>query len=798
MLVNIGVYAYGESRLSLTFDPCFANIRSMCPINASVPIEGSGIIPLAPAEIASIPDIALSIPDFEGQAILRVFSNSTQSVIACYSAVMTNGNSFSHPTAVGITVGLFVAVAFLASVATAIYGQGLPEIRKHYAHSLSIWVVFAILQHVFFTGALSMNFPSVLVAFWSNFGWASGIIYSSSMQRSINHFIGSDRGNITKFGAAPSGQDATSLGGGFSPSEIYKRAVEAFDGNGSPLGIVQRRDIVNSTSGFTWYGSPVATGLPLPGNYSSFAGTLAQLEIPASNAFLTGFIWFLITLALMMAFIVVLKTTIELLTRINVLKTDKLNFFRKHWIYCGAVMLLRTCYIAFFALTFLALFQFAIGGATGALAIASLVFILVLVGMTGLVGYALWYRLSGQTFRRDHDRVLVKARLIGKVPWIEWTRGSTAVEKADSRKTITSFPWRHLHFTDPTDRPHVHDDEDYLIRFGWLSARFRRSKWWVFSAWLIYEFIRACFYGGAAGHPLTQVFGLMIWEIIALFTIGAMRPFESNRLNMLMIYCLGFSKVVSVALCSAFDPRFGLGRILTTVIGVIIIVIQGVLVALMMVAAVVGAISSYMSIRRYHEEFHPQSLVNKRIQYFAHVEQKATDRPPPKVVPSAAQSQSTLLEVPKTPYFAVAAVRRETKIEDEDLANQGTFSVDDVRMSTDMISHNQDQHVSEAPSVRSRHSMSSVPYGAKRLRTSWSTRDFQNANFDSEQQPSGMQSRMSLESSWDSNAVRAPGLVRQSWTSNPSLADVAHAAVDGSALYRPRHQKSVSLSYTQR
>lgn len=62
VMLYIGVYAYGENRFNLTFDPCFANIYSMCPINASVPIEGAGIIPISQADVAGIPDIALSIP----------------------------------------------------------------------------------------------------------------------------------------------------------------------------------------------------------------------------------------------------------------------------------------------------------------------------------------------------------------------------------------------------------------------------------------------------------------------------------------------------------------------------------------------------------------------------------------------------------------------------------------------------------------------------------------------------------------------------------------------------------------
>src|ERR1700742_703281 len=108
----------------------------MCPAKNNTPIIANGQIPLAQSDVANIPSIALSIPDFEGQAILRIFANSTESEIACYSAVVTNGASFSQPKSVGSILGVFTVIAIAASFATAIYGESIPTMRKHYAHSL--------------------------------------------------------------------------------------------------------------------------------------------------------------------------------------------------------------------------------------------------------------------------------------------------------------------------------------------------------------------------------------------------------------------------------------------------------------------------------------------------------------------------------------------------------------------------------------------------------------------------------------------------------------------------------------
>jgi hypothetical protein len=126
-------------------------------LNASVPITAWAKIPVGPQQIGGIPPIAFSIPDFEGSAKVRIFSNSSQTEIGCFQAVMRNGNSFSHPEAVAPVLGFFTLVAIVASFAAAAYGVSMVHIRMHYAHSLSVLVVLETFQTIFFTGALSVN-----------------------------------------------------------------------------------------------------------------------------------------------------------------------------------------------------------------------------------------------------------------------------------------------------------------------------------------------------------------------------------------------------------------------------------------------------------------------------------------------------------------------------------------------------------------------------------------------------------------------------------------------------------------
>nr|OQO24094.1 hypothetical protein B0A51_05937 [Rachicladosporium sp. CCFEE 5018] len=779
IMMYIGVYAYGESRFDLTFNPCNANINSLCPMNSSIPITANGIIPIAPSDVANIIPIALVIPDFEGEAILRIFANSTESEIGCYSAVVTNGNTFSQPQSVGTILGIFTLVAVLASFATAIYGEAVPTMRLHYAHSLSVGVVFSVFQHIYFTGALSVNWPSVLVAWWSNFAWAGGMIYSRSMQSSINRLIGNNVGNITSVGAAPAGSTQESLGGGYDISQIYKRGTlesvkhvakravnhplmrdigsEIYKRDNSLVlkrDVVQRnfehalqsRDVVaNASTGFIWYGKPVGAGIPLPGNYSGFAGTLAEEDIRSSNTFMTGFLWFLILLVIMTGAVVLFKWSLEALARFKAIREDRLAFFRQHWVRYSAAVALRICYLGWFMIMFLTIFQFTYDSSGGVKAVAALVFGVFFVGMFGLAAYAIWYQRHLDR-RVNSEGNSEDRKLLGKIPWFgakksERQRGEEQRQQLQGDgKSKKSF-WKHIRnesMADSVNSRNIHDDVDYTMRFGWLAARFRRTRWWFFSFWLVYEFVRACLYGGASGHALTQVFGLLVVEILAFAFVVWARPFEGRRLNVLVVYCLGFSKVTSVALSAAFDVRFNLARITTTAIGIVIVVIQGILTIITLIAIVVGCISSYMSISRNKEDFRPRKWAGWRDRYFNHLDLAVNDLPHEQSVPAIA---APALEEPKSPYFEMKNMRRERKIEDDDPdftteqsgLRDPTMSYvslgDDMPTPPPIGPRVRSGSGTNTPTGRSRAAssasmrQSSLPFGARQHRVSWSQKD---------------------------------------------------------------------------
>jgi len=336
------------------------------------------------------------------------------------------------------------------------------------------------------------------------------------------------------------------------------------------------------------------------------------------------------------------------------------------------------------------------------------------VGALGLSFYACFYRVKFGKYESKPDRIHFQRKKVMKfIPWLTPVRESSMPEDQDRTKSAGTVSFFRIDFVgnDP-EQQSVHEDANYVKRFGWLSARFRRSRWWFFAFWVVYQFVRACFIGGARGNPTAQVFGIFVWEIIAFIAIICINPFEGARNTALAVYMLGISKIATAGFSIAFLPQYNVGRIITTVFGIIIIVVQGFMVIALLILVVLGAISSYMSLTRNREEFKPHNLENIRMKYFNNIEKKATDRPPtPPPEP----------EEPKEPYFTVKTVRRAPKIEDEDVD-----FVPDLEHPASQSQFSLINRGSRANSMRSHYSVSgNVPYGARVHRASWSSRDFQ-------------------------------------------------------------------------
>lgn len=656
-------------------------------MDEKIPIEASGSIPLSQNNVAAIPSIATSIPDIEGQAILRLFTNSTRSEVGCYVSALTNGATFSHPRIVGGILVVVVLVALISSATMAIHGTNPTTMRNHYANSMSVWVAFMVFHHIYFTGALSLNWPSVLVAFWSNYAWFAGMIYSQRMQNAINLVVGTGDSNIED---SPGYSNSTLLRDITGASNLDRRSItEKASAFVTPYIAAERsqglapRDTAIDTHSSKWQDVLARQELPPPGSFFGFPGTLSLQKLPAPNAFLTGLLWVLSLIAILIAVVPTIKLTVELFNRMGIIKTSRLDYFRANWLAFLLAVVARTVFISFFMLMFLALFQFSLRGSPGALSISAIVCVLLLLGMCTVGGYVFFNCQKGRTYRIESTSLVLERRYVpnGQTP-----RYGITMRDGNSASDLLAFPWWRLIRNKPdVDRLTPHQDEQLLKKFGWLTARFNQNRWWYFALWLVYELVRASFLGGAANHTMTQVFGLLVLEIISMAYLAWKKPFESRYLNIFVVYILGISKIITLALSATFSPRFGVSRVATTIIGIVIIVIQGLLTICLIVAILAGAVSSYISLTR-GGEHGPFNMDPSRTRQSKNAGVITGGSTPVQALEAGMKITGSTSSRPEqlSSSFNVTSVRRVPKIEDEDPAisrSRGPFDFFDPEYS---------------------------------------------------------------------------------------------------------------------
>jgi len=573
----------------------------------------------------------------------------------------------------------------------------------------------------------------VCVAWWSNFAWSAGMIHTPAMVEAVNSFAGVV-GNASQVGGA--GSVVLNTGGGLL-AQIYGRSLlQSPLPKAYPSGIVKRAPYnASNPFDYTWSGKPVMPGMPLPGTRTGLPGTLAGVDIPAKDAFLISLIWVLIAIGLTALSITILKYSLEILVRIQRIKEDRLAYFRSHWTGYMAQACLRAFLTGFFIIMVMSMFQFTIRATAAVVAVTAATFAIFLLSATVLVALACRARTRLGTFVTTPDQVIFHhSRFLGFLPVLIPAWASTLQEREQQvRPAITVSLNRFRHINKNTLQESVHMDQGYLKMYGWFSSRYRRTRWWFLAYYIVYLAGRAGFLGAGALSPLAQVYGLLFFEVLAFTVVIILNPFEGARNTALAVWMLSISKITTTGLSIAFLPAFKLDRIIATVVGVIIIVIQGLLVIGLMILVFLSVISTWMSLTRNREELGAEYLESVRVKYFESMEAKAPDtyRPPKPKKTKKGKEKEEIEEgkpgPPPVPGFSVMSVRRAPKIEDEEDDDMDDDVLNDLGVQNGANGQEATSprggRVSRTGSVSSRRSVNSLPRGLRGHRSTWSTKD---------------------------------------------------------------------------
>lgn len=315
---EIEVIAYGYTAMKESIDPCKGGLDGLCPMNTG-PIAIQSNIQVPQNIVAQIPSIAYSVPDLDGQVRIQINNTETGLSVACLEADLSNGKTV-HQKGVEWTVAIIAGLGLIASAITS--GLGHSNTAAHVAaNALSL---FGFFQAQAMIGMTAVSMPPIVQSWTQDFQWSMGIIHVGFLQTICTWYQRSTGGTASTI--------LDTLG--TTSVEVQKRAVDF----GSQIfkrslyGILANRQNSGGnsnvpTSDTTASGSGNQTKIVVAG--IDRVGFISDIE--ETNIFMTGVIFFVIFVALVMLGVAVFKGVCEMLARNGKLKNDQFQDFRKGW-----------------------------------------------------------------------------------------------------------------------------------------------------------------------------------------------------------------------------------------------------------------------------------------------------------------------------------------------------------------------------------------------------------------------------------------------------------------------------------
>ena len=530
------VFVFGEEIYSNKISPCDYNIIQLCPL-PSGPFSGKGSLEIPESYIKNIPDIAFAIPNLEGTVKLRVYpENKVDSTsLVCIQTKFGNNKSLRS---VYVSWAAF-GVTIVAAGVTAVSGFG---------SSPSVFDILEWFHFIAFAGLFSVEYPSVMRAFSSNFGWSLGIVSIPAMQRSLDKLI-------TKTGANMSTDSYESLIEAIKASQNMKSVLSNRDQRHATQHSDfshTRRELAGYGGGFT-FSSNRETSQPSDDNNAltlknvkniqnskGIQKFVEELKVPSASTFLTVLLMFLIVLASVIAIVLAIKAVLELLSRKGKL-SKKWDSFRRHYLQHLAGIILRIVLFIYSTWVLFCMYQFKNSKSW----VASL-----LAGIT-LVIFTLV--LFFYTFR-----IFQLARQAKKLP-------------GGIQELYQNKPW--------------------MRKYGFFYDQFKSKFWWFFAPLLVYGFMRSAFVALGQSKPLLQAVGAMTCEVILFLSLIISFPFDGRKANILNI-AIAITRILSIGCILVFVNAVGVGQTQKTAVGIFMMVMQSLITAVLLLLLIYSAIIS--------------------------------------------------------------------------------------------------------------------------------------------------------------------------------------------------------------
>ncbi|KAF2841929.1 TRP-domain-containing protein [Patellaria atrata CBS 101060] len=491
---DLQAFVYGYQAFKQTIDPCDSeDLAGLCPMNTgTINIESNAV--LDADTVKQIPGVAYTIPDLDGR--VRVYINDTEGkALACVEAELSNGNTV-YQKAVGWVTAVIAGLGLLASAITS--GLGHTNTAAHVAaNAMSL---FGYFQAQAFLGMAAVDLPPVAGSWTQNFQWSMGLIRVSFLQKLA-----------TWYQRATGGKPATLLSSLATTSvQVQKRSLEV-------MHRLLKRAYVDIAARSNNQVTQAETSKTITVHGIERVAFRARIE--STNIFMTGYIFFVIFVLLVVLGVIVFKYACEALSKAGKMKSDKFSDFRNGW---------KTV-------------------------LKGIMFRIVLIGFPQMVVLC-FYELT----RRDSAAEVVLAifTLVCMIGILGWA--SSKVIRIAQRSIAMHKNPAYILYSDPVS----------LNKWGFLYVQFKASAYYYIVPCLIYVLVKGMFIGLAQSSGVAQAVALVIIEAGFLISLSIMRPYMDKKTNGFNI-AISAINFLSAIFLLVFSNVFNQPGIVNGVMGVI-------------------------------------------------------------------------------------------------------------------------------------------------------------------------------------------------------------------------------------
>lgn len=567
-LARIKVFAYGNKVLDQKVDLCANNVTELCPVQKGL-IKAAGQHEVPSKYTNSITQAAYFVPDIEGTVQIDIFdADSPGHTLGCFMSQIENGKSTKVEAVTYFTIafaGVALAVSAGSSAASANSGSsssttppgnvGLEHgvgntslvsgpgtnVASGGWHPPGFVDFFSVLQHIAISGMYNLNYPSAYRNFSQNMGWSTGVLTWPGMQKSIDKFREQTGGNMTA--SAYDRLEETTLV--YRNSQNMNNTDMEFASQ-AKIGSYFMKRVLRPIMDALEPDLPITTP-PLDENptgqkkyvsiVTGIKAYVEKLSVPNTNTFMTLLIWWAIIVGVCITVILLVKLILEIWSLKGNLGDKFSSFRQQYWVILGST-LVRLIVIFYGVWVLYCFYQFKIGDSWGTRLLAGITF--------GILTFVL---------------VTFTLRII-------WIAHVASRQKGGLEYLFEHKPW--------------------IRRYGLFYDQFKVKYWWCFIPMLLAVFGRNAFVTLGSNNGLVQVIGQLVIDVSLTILLIVLMPFNTKMGNGINI-AIQVVRVISLVLLLTFAVQLNLANMVTTGIGMALIVIQSVLTILLVVLICMNA-----------------------------------------------------------------------------------------------------------------------------------------------------------------------------------------------------------------